>query len=734
MRITTHPKISILLPILIFALLSPAITARIITVDNDAPADFTNIQAAINDANHGDIVLVAPGTYTGPGNFGINFLGKAITVRSQTCPENCIIAGESVGSAVYFDRGETDDSVLEGFKLINAKNTPPRLPLISCRGSSPSIINCIITGNHGDGIRGSDSSSPTITDCTISDNSDWGIRLSANINTSNCTPKITNCIISGNQIDGINISGGSPLITDCTIRGNLGYGIYCQDTPQNAISPTITDCSISDNTGSGIYCNSTFGNGGVPTINGCSITNNTNSGIACQTATITNCTISGNSGLFSGGIGCSDYPTIINCTITNNSAYYDAGGIGRRIDPDVPNPSDVPNPTIIKCKISNNSVAMFGAGAIYANQLKITDSVITGNSGGFCGGIVCGGNTSFTSSINNCLIAGNSASGWPFPQDATDAAGGILLGRGNLIITNSILWGNESPVSPELYLYGDCNVSVTYSDIHGGPNDIYVSSNSTLNWGPDNIDADPRFADADNNDFHLLPASPCIDAGDPNYKAEPNETDFEGNPRVVNGIIDMGPYEADNINALSLDLSIDHLWMYQNLPAQTNSNLTATVSITDDPNNNTSYSYHWQFILPDDVTTSPTITTGGTATDTFCTFSAPACNVPNGISDSGQAFKIRVIITGNDFGNIGTAELQFGIALLGDVNNDGRVNVADRSITNAFWRTGSAGAFTLRDCDLNCDGVVNVADRSIADAIWRGTLGQNKVTIPCPLR
>jgi len=41
----------------------------------------------------------------------------------------------------------------------------------------------------------------------------------------------------------------------------------------------------------------------------------------------------------------------------------------------------------------------------------------------------------------------------------------------------------------------------------------------------------------------LLPDSPCINAGDPNYIAEPNETDLDGNPRVMGGRIDMGAYE-----------------------------------------------------------------------------------------------------------------------------------------------------------------------------------------------
>jgi hypothetical protein len=187
-------------------------------------------------------------------------------------------------------------------------------------------------------------------------------------------------------------------------------------------------------------------------------------------------------------------------------------------------------------------------------------------------------------------------------------------------------------------------------------------------------------------------------------------------------------------NPLALDLAIDNVWMYQNVLNSTDSELTADVLITDDPLSNGSYAYEWEIILPDDVSIAPTITAGGGSGDPNCTFAAPSCNEPNGLSDSGQTFTVRVTVTGADFGNTGIAEAEFGIALLGDVNNDGVVNVADRSIINAFWRLGAAGPFTFRDCDVNCDGAVNVADRSIANAIWRGVLGQNRVSNPCPLR
>ena len=186
-------------------------------------------------------------------------------------------------------------------------------------------------------------------------------------------------------------------------------------------------------------------------------------------------------------------------------------------------------------------------------------------------------------------------------------------------------------------------------------------------------------------------------------------------------------------NPLAGDFSIDKTWMYQSIMSQANSKLTATASITLDPLENTGYTYEWEFILPEDVSIPPTITDGGFG-DPCCTFAAPGCNQPEGLSDSGQPITIRVTVTGADFGNTGIAEAQFGIALLGDVNNDKAVNSTDRGIINAFWRLGAAGSYTFTDCNLNCDTDVNGFDRSIANAVWRGVLGQYSVTVPCPLR
>ncbi|MHC4675528.1 MAG: GLUG motif-containing protein, partial [Planctomycetota bacterium] len=137
---------------------------------------------------------------------------------------------------------------------------------------------------------------------------------------------------------------------------------------------------------------------------------------------------------------------------------------------------------------------------------------------------------------------------------------------------------------------------------------------------------------------------------------------------------------------LVVDIDIDDSWMYQNLPGQTGSTLTVSALSIGDPKCNSSYSYAWEIVLPEDVSLAPTTAAGGGAGDASWTLVARGCDEPGGLSDSGQTFTVRVTVTGDDYGNTGVAEAEFGIALLGDVNNDAIINVADRSIANAFWR------------------------------------------------
>jgi len=311
--------------------------AKVITVDDNGPADFETIQAAIDDANNGDVILVRTGTYIGDGNNDIHFRGKAITVRSEKGPNATVVDCKNSSYGFRIEDNEIAEARLEGFTIRNAI-----YGAIKCYSSSPPRSAIVSTAEK--------------SDATILYNPGYADVV------------ITNCIITANQT----------------------IGIVC-DGHDNV---TVTNCDISRNGAQGVYCYMSW-----PVIKNCLVAENGNTGIRATG------------------------PTIANCTIV-------------------------------------------------ANQF---DGV------------------------------------WAYEPN----------------VTNSIIWAN----SREQIRNSNGNSGVTYSDVQGG-------------WqGQGNFDADPLFADPDSSDYHLRQRSPCIDSGDPNYVPQPNETDLDGNPRIINSVIDMGAYE-----------------------------------------------------------------------------------------------------------------------------------------------------------------------------------------------
>ena len=119
----------------------------------------SSIQAAINEANDGDIIIVSPGRYYE----NIDFIGKDLTLTSQNpdapdVVENTIIDGSRPvnpdnGSVVTFKTGETIAAVLKGFTITGGTGTKTSSTNIGgggiyCYNASPTILNNIITDNH----------------------------------------------------------------------------------------------------------------------------------------------------------------------------------------------------------------------------------------------------------------------------------------------------------------------------------------------------------------------------------------------------------------------------------------------------------------------------------------------------------------------------------------------------------------------------------------------------------
>ncbi len=131
------------------------------------PADQPTIQAGIKAAVKGDVVLVAPGTYVE----NIDFLGKAITVKSSAGPAKTIIDGNAAAPVATFRTNETVHSILSGFTLQNGVGSVGGG--VSILNASPMITKNVVrnsNGGHGGGI-GVNFGSPVISYNTITTNS-----------------------------------------------------------------------------------------------------------------------------------------------------------------------------------------------------------------------------------------------------------------------------------------------------------------------------------------------------------------------------------------------------------------------------------------------------------------------------------------------------------------------------------------------------------------------------------
>ncbi len=317
---------------------------------------------------------------------------------------------------------------------------------------------------------------------------------------------------------GLTITGGS----------GTGAGIYVDGS-----SPTILYCNITGNGGTSFSGGGIYVRLGSPYIGQCLIADN-----QC-----------GDDAGRGGGIYSSGDPIIVDCIIRSNGRAKDGGGIF----------FNGGSPVVSGCVIVDND-ATFSGGAIYSLYTAgaLDHCLIADNRAGGTGGGTCFRNSELT--VRNCTIAGNTAN---------NSAGGLYFSLGKLSLVNTILWANVAKSGREMEIYTwsgavDARggfyklsgiVDILTCDIEGGRSKVYVHSDTRclqLNWGTNNIDADPLFADPANSDYHLKSqvgrwesgsgswvidevTSPCIDAGDPN-------SPVGDEPEPNGGRINMGAY------------------------------------------------------------------------------------------------------------------------------------------------------------------------------------------------
>jgi predicted outer membrane repeat protein len=245
-------------------------------------------------------------------------------------------------------------------------------------------------------------------------------------------------------------------------------------------------------------------------------------------------------------------PTIKNCIIKANTTEVDGGGIYIFWG------SESSTSYITNCIITDNYAHNSGGGIWTDDYVSIRNSIISNNvTGGNGGGV----NIPYISQeINNCTIVNNSAAG---------SGGSIFAGGGwyewELNVANSIFWDNNAPQGSEISLRNDktppdsppTELTVSYSNVRGETNNIYVEAGCILNWGQGNINKDPCFVNPNANDYHIFAESVCINSGDPNFIPIFREKDIDGEPRIVDGRVDIGADEFAYIGDLNFDGSVD---------------------------------------------------------------------------------------------------------------------------------------------------------------------------------
>ena len=217
---------------IVLAMLSVVCHGAIIHVPGDQPT----IQAGIDSASQGDTILLADGIYTGDGNRDIDFMGKEITVMSETGPDACVIdcGGTMYHRGFYFHSNETHDSILQGITITNGYAQFRGGAIYCDSDASPRITNCIIERNKS--------------------YNDGGIFCISN------APIFTNCIIRDNDCEsrggGIGLSGSAVQFTHCTIQDNSAYvggGVVCFGSSAAVFSFCTFSGNRASDRGGGIF-------------------------------------------------------------------------------------------------------------------------------------------------------------------------------------------------------------------------------------------------------------------------------------------------------------------------------------------------------------------------------------------------------------------------------------------------------------------------------------------------
>ncbi|MGR3310862.1 MAG: MopE-related protein [Candidatus Brocadiales bacterium] len=353
-------------------------------------------------------------------------------------------------------------------------------------------------------------------------------------------------IVQGTYTDNFTYAAGPLENFSLTLLGG-----FTPDYSSRGTNPSILDgggsgrvltlLTFIGNTGASVTVDGFTIRNGSTSLNGGGI-----SAILPGPITLNNNTISGNSSTegLGGGVyaDSGDSVTLSNNVISGNTGRNGGGVYAQSSNGTI---------TLNNNTVSGNTSSVGDGGGVYANgtnvSVTLTNNVISGNDSVRNGGGVFASVTGPTSTITfiNNTVAWNSA--------AVDGWGlfiSLLHDSATANIYNNIIYRMDTSGLDDIFISNDADDNGIASIVNICYNDFAeLSGMPPLNTGlgcgelPNgNINVDPFFVDPVGGDFHLQSGSLCIDAGFNGVTGITLE-DKDGNPRIMNGVVDMGAFE-----------------------------------------------------------------------------------------------------------------------------------------------------------------------------------------------
>jgi len=325
----------LLLAFLIFTISSFAGAAATLTVAADGTGNYATIQAAINSAASGDVILVKPGTYYE----NIDLSRVSVELRSSSGnPDDTIIASNNTLKNVISVVSRADVKI-QGFTISGAAVDYSGIRLTGCR-------NCVIENNkfidNGMGVF-VDSSTSCIVRNNVATRNVGESGRGINVEKSYYTTVSGNTI--SNQRYGIWVANSdSNTVSVNTVSHSAGNGIHLEGGTTNTV---LEGNNVNSNGNKGIYL---AGASNKNTVKGNTVSSNAGNGIDLERST--GCTVSGNTvsgnstannthGIFlntcndnyvqNNDVGTCDYGIAMrysqNNTVTSNNAHDNDRGI-----------------------------------------------------------------------------------------------------------------------------------------------------------------------------------------------------------------------------------------------------------------------------------------------------------------------------------------------------------------------------------------------------------------------